>query len=391
MKGLRVTAVCLGLLSLAFWIVQNSAVQALGKRKPQLAAAFAPSDPRVNAALVTSELPIGAENVSKTAIAAARSLVPRAPLAAEPFLIHGIAAVKKGKAKEAEALLREARHRNPRLRGARFTLLELYLRQDRVREAGTELAVLRRLVPELEAVVVPQLANLVRGRGSSAGLLEVLRQDPALHEAVLDEMAKSGADPDLILSMAPRRTARSARWQQLLLNRLVEEKQVRRAYTLWASSQGIAAIPGAKGVYDGAFRGEPGPPPFGWTLASTGAGVAEISRGALEGQFFGREDVTLASQLLMLRPGRHSLSFQVAGEARGDDGGLSWRIQCTDSEATLTEIPLSGTGAASRSLSATFNVPAGCEAQWLALVGEAGDVPQMQTVTVRDLQVKRES
>jgi hypothetical protein len=368
-----------------------SAVLAFSRGNPRVAAAVAPNDPRANAAVTASEPTIGTNAVDEARLEAAYVLLGRAPLAPEPFLLAGIAALGDGGARDAEPLLVEARRRNPRLRGARFALLELYLRQNRAREAGTELAVLRRLVPQMETVVVPQLAQLARDRRTAAELLAVLRQDPALHEAVLAALAENGSDPELILSMAPQRTTRSAPWQQALVNRMVQDGQVGRAYSLWARFLGIAAAPGGRGIYDGAFRGEPGAPPFGWALATTEAGVAEMSRGALEAQFFGRENVTLASQLLMLPQGRHSLRFQVEGDAVGDDGRLVWRVQCKDRESPLVELPLRDIGSAPQRRSVTFNVPATCGAQWLRLVGEAGDIPQTQTIIVRNLEVTRES
>jgi hypothetical protein len=386
-KGLRLAAVCLGLLATAFWLFQISAVQAIVRASPQAAAAVAPNDPRARAAVAASELPMGGGAVSEASIDSARASVRQAPLAAEPFLVLGLDALNEGSAKRAEALLLEARHRNPRLRAARFALLELYLRQNKLAEAGTELVVLRRLVPRIDTVLIQQLAGLVRDRGSAATLLTIFRQDPGLHEAVLAAMVEKGADLDLILSMTPQRMTRDAPWQQALVNRLISRGDVRRAHDLWLRFSGLPASGGEKGIHDGAFRGRRGTPPFGWALAATEAGVADISKGALEVQFFGRENADLASQLLLLSQGAHRLRFEVEGDVTGDDGGLSWRILCEGNQRAVAEIPLRDINSGTKQVSTAFKVPAGCGAQWLRLVGEAGEFPQTRSVTIRNLEV----
>ena len=70
-------------------------------------------------------------------------------------------------------------------------------------------------------------------------------------------------------------------------------------------------------------------PPFGWELASGSAGVAEpTGDGSLHVLFYGRDNLALARQLLLLKPGRYRLSMRVNG-AEPSAESLSWAVSTT--------------------------------------------------------------
>jgi hypothetical protein len=67
-------------------------------------------------------------------------------------------------------------------------------------------------------------------------------------------------------------------------------------------------------------------------------------------------------------------------DANGDAGAIRWALRCANRDAVLADLPLrTGTAAIG------FDVPAGCDAQWLELNGIAGDTPQTTELTIRDL------
>jgi hypothetical protein len=391
-EAARIAAAAAASLLLGWWVVKTSAVDALVGGAPAAAAAAAPDHPEVRLAIAVGDIDLGAGTIQPQQQRAAAAALARAPLADEPFLLAGLAAISAGRAAQGETLLEEARRRNPRLRPARLFLLDRYLREGKVDEAGIELAALRRLVPGVADALVPQLAYLVRDERSGAGLIRILNRDPDVQQAVLGQLAATGADPDLILRIAGTGRLAPTRdglpWQNALLQALIARGDMVRAVRLWRTFAGLPAGPDDKGVHDGGFQGLPGGAPFNWSLTSSSVGVAERTPApALQIEFFGRETVNLAQQMMTLRPGRYHLQFHVEGDAKGDDSRLAWRVLCHGSDAQLIEVVLRDVTAAPRTLGGEFTVPANCPAQILRLTGIAGEFPGTQVAAMTDLQV----
>jgi hypothetical protein len=391
-EAARIAAAAAASLLLGWWVVKTSAVDALVGGAPAAAAAAAPDHPEVRLAIAVGDIDLGAGTIQPQQQRAAAAALARAPLADEPFLLAGLAAISAGRAAQGETLLEEARRRNPRLRPARLFLLDRYLREGKVDEAGIELAALRRLVPGVADALVPQLAYLVRDERSGAGLIRILNRDPDVQQAVLGQLAATGADPDLILRIAGTGRLAPTRdglpWQNALLQALIARGDMVRAVRLWRTFAGLPAGPDDKGVHDGRFQGLPGGAPFNWSLTSSSVGVAERTPApALQIEFFGRETVNLAQQMMTLRPGRYHLQFHVEGDAKGDDSRLAWRVLCHGSDAQLIEVVLRDVTAAPRTLGGEFTVPANCPAQILRLTGIAGEFPGTQVAAMTDLQV----
>ena len=133
-----------------------------------------------------------------------------------------------------------------------------------------------------------------------------------------------------------------------------------RALRLWREFAGLPAGPDHKAVHDGRFQGLPGAAPFNWSINSGSAGVAErIPAPALQVEFYGRETIELARQLMVLRPGRYRLEFRAEGNAKGDDSRLAWRIFCQGGTTPDRRVRASGhqRGAASWSPASSRSRP----------------------------------
>ncbi len=89
----------------------------------------------------------------------------------------------------------------------------------------------------------------------------------------------------------------------------------------------------------------------------------------------------------MLRPGRYRLRFRAEGSAKGDDTRLAWRVTCRSGSPVLLELPLRDITAAPRTIGGDFTVPASCGAQWLRLVGIAGEFPGTQSVAIGGVEI----
>jgi hypothetical protein len=311
----------------------------------------------------------------------------------DPFLIEGMTGLFRRQDARAEAMLSEALARNPRSRLARLFALEVRLRRGQAAGAARDMAILTRLMPDAQQVFVPELARMARDPRTSRALRQALRTDRRLHGLVLHHLAQQGANLDLILRIAgdlPGATPdpEIADWRATLMNALAAKGDITRAYLLWRNFTGAEGEPG--GVYDGDFQGRPGLPPFNWRLASSEMGAAERARrGGLEVQYYGRTAGELASQLLMLQPGRYRIGFHAEGDLNSPQHRLIWRLQCHRGNRTIMELPLANITYAGRTVVADFTVPANCQGQWLRLVGEPTEFPKIENVLIRDLQIRR--
>ena len=394
----RLLLVAAGSILLAWLVVRTSAVDALIRRNPVAAALVAPDNPRVKIALAMVEFRLNGGRVNEASRQGAFSALARSPLAEDPFLLAAIDSLAKGDEQKGEALLAETRRRDPRSRTARLILLDRYLRTNRTAEAGVEIAVLNRLIAQAAEVLVPELARMISDPKTGGALIGLLRDDPAMRDAVLGKLASGGADPELILRVA-RSTGAGGRsgpepaWQPALLSKMVEKGDVQRAHLLWRGFAGVSEADPAATPYDGTFRGLPGPAPFNWQLLSSPAGVAERTQAqSLDVDYYGRERAALATQLLMLEPGRYRLSFRAQGDATGQGSRLAWVVACSGGAAAqLLEAPLQRVGSAPKTIAAAFTVPpSGCPAQWLRLTGIPDEFPTGQSATIADVRIRPE-
>jgi len=179
--GLRIAALLLILPAGAFlgWqSLKAGAAQAWGSRNPPAAAKIAPDHPTTRIGMAMLEFKLRNGDVSPRARSDAVAALGDHPLAEEPFLLEGVAAIAKGDERRGEALLEEAKRRNPRNRMARLLLLDRYLRTDRAREAAAELGTLTALIPRTVDVLIPQLAKMITDPKTAGTLRGALNNNP---------------------------------------------------------------------------------------------------------------------------------------------------------------------------------------------------------------------
>lgn len=145
-------------------------------------------------------------------------------------------------------------------------------------------------------------------------------------------------------------------------------------------------------VRDGDF-GDPGASfPFGWLFAQKGEIGAERSliggKPALTYQALPGGDGAVASQLLMLPPGRYRLALSAATAAADPQAPPYWTIACASDggkQIALLDMPVAEHGRAA----ADFAVPPDCPAQWLVLTLRGSDQPGGQAGAVASVSVSR--
>ena len=387
-----------GLLALAaaFQVVRTAVATNYVATDPGIAARAWPDHPRVALARSMGEIGTAAaagKPASPATLARVMAAARRGPLATEPFLIAGAAALSEGDAARAERLFLETRRRDPRSAAARYFLAQHYLVSGRPVEGLAEASVLTRLVTGGSSALVPGLVQYARDPGAVPHLRRMFAINPDLRERVLVELARDASNASLVIALAGGEpaggTAAAPAWQGVLLASLIERGDTAGAYRLWQRVSGSREE--TPGLFNPTFARLAAPAPFNWTLASGKFGVAEpVALGGLQLIYYGRDEAKFASQLLLLAPGEYELGMQVTRDGGGSRGGasrLGWTLTCHGGGRRLLDLPLAKADAAG-ALAGRFTVPANCPAQLLVLGATPEEIARPEQVTIGKLQLR---
>ncbi len=379
-NAVRVAVVALVAALLSFQVIRAAAV-ADRQARPALAQTLWPSHPTVmtdRALLAIALAAVRGESVPEATRAEVRRIPAKAPLSPDPFLIEGAIAETEGRGTAAERLLLAARDRDPRSRGARYLLAERFFRTGRITAALIEMQALVSLQSRGAEAFVPALVAFARTPGAVPQLKAFFRRYPLVESAVLSVLALDPANADLVLALANAGKP-DPDWRPNLILALATDGQYARAHAAWARLSGIRA---RAGLFNPAFADIAAPPPFNWAFPESSEGVAEPDgKGGADVLYYGRAKAVLARQLLLLSAGRYRLAMSVS-DAGAEEGAIRWVVRCAKADEALAQLPLrAGT------VSGSFAVPAGCEAQWLELQGLPGDLPRTTELKVRDLRL----
>ena len=305
-----------------------------------------------------------------------RDLASTAPLEPEPFLVQAALASRSGELDRAEQLLLRARQRDPRSVAARYLLADVRLRRGETLAALREMTILGRLVPGSSIQLVPALSEYARSPNAREELAPILAANPELKAPLLNALSAEPANADLVLALAGS-GATSAdpamkAWKERLLAGLIASGDYDRAHAVWRRMAGVSGGQRAL-LFNPGFARLAAPPPFNWRLGSSAAGIAEPAGGRLRILFYGRENASLASQLLLLAPGAYRFRAPVSGSLAS--GALSWKITCTNSRTELMRID-------AEAAAGSFKVPRNCPAQQIELAGAVTDMPRDSDIQV---------
>jgi hypothetical protein len=385
----RAIAVVICALLLALLVVRNAFVKAYQVYDPSRAAAVWPTHPAIVFASSLAEVGASAAASRPVNSATIRRILEasiKAPLAPEPFLVRGVEAQVAGDDPLALQAFLEARKRDPRSVAARYFLADHYLKAGNTYQGLAEISALTRLVPQSLGGIAPPLAAFARLPGGQQQVARLLRNQPELEPWLLDKLAANPDDANLALSLWNGRSDNDERsWQQRLVNSLATAGRFHEARAAWARFNPGAGSQGD--LIDPKFEGS-AMPPFGWELASGPAGVAEAGGdGSLHVLFYGRDDLVLARQTLLLKPGNYRLSVRVNG-AQPSAKSLSWVVTCISPARQLASISLNA--ANSGIIAGDFTIPSqGCAAQRLELLGQAPELPEQVDISISDVRLTR--
>lgn len=384
-----IAAIALAVI-LAAEVARITAASVLADYEPALALRYAPNSPEALAASALGQVGAAAakgDNPDENTFRQLRIVAQSDPLRTEPFLVEAAMAERAGYYDRATELLIEARLRDPRSAAARFLYADTAIRRGRIIEGLREMVVLSRLIPGASIQLVPALAEYARTQSSHGKLAAILAENPQLKNPLLVALATNPDNANLIISLAGPPAAHpdnnTTAWQSNLLLGEIARHDYQRAYNLW---RGFAQLPEGRTplLFNGSFRQVLAPPPFNWTLSSSSAGIAEPQNGKLRVLYYGRQDATLASQLLLLRSGIYRFSAPFLGDMTM--GTLSWSINCVGMKTPLMEFSL---GTSTRD-AAVFTVPTtGCPAQSLQLNAHSQDSPEAIDVQIGPVSIER--
>jgi tetratricopeptide (TPR) repeat protein len=389
MKARAIIVVALALLVAAL-VLRTAFVAAYASSNPSVAARAWAGHPAVVFAAGLDEIGRAAaagKPIEKATLDRLLAASTKAPLAPEPFLVRGVQAQIAGDNKIAEQAFIEARDRDPRMLVARYFLADLYLKRGQTRQGLAEISALIRLFPQSLVGIAPYLAAYARSPGRAPEVKVMIRAHPELEPPLLNALAADPGNLRLILYFWNGQGGESAQgWQQRLLNSLIDGQRYEQARAAWRHFSPTSSQAGE--LVDPGFTMRAFPP-FGWSLASGPSGVAEPqSGGRLHILYYGRDDLVLASQLLLLDPGAHRLSMQISG-ASPTIKSLAWSVRCLPSSNEIAAIPLAGSDKGGALTAILAVPPIGCTAQRLELNGRSPEFPEETDLTIAGLRLER--
>jgi hypothetical protein len=391
-RGMLSAMVLAVVAALLGWLcVRSAMVQALPARSPSLAQ-LAAGHPDVVLSKAVVALVKQRGVLDPAMLTAVRHAAVAAPLDARPFLILGHQQLLDGEGRRAVATLEAGQRLDPRQRLIHLLLLDRYLRTGRYADAAAQFSIAARLVGPAQGPIATAMARMSMAPETHDAVRRTLRTDPALERLVLVTLAKSNTDPAAIFALASPTARRdagdSASWGPVLVSHLVEKGRYAAARAVWQNVYHLSAAQVVSPVFDAGLRKLPGSPPFNWSLVAGSLGAADVGKGSLSVDYYGRDNGDLASQLLVLRPGTYRFGFTVDGSKTAAGPSLFWSLRCaTGSKTELMNTAVVGTGTRHR-VAAGFTVPSNCPAQQLTLTGNAGEFPAPVNVVLRDLEMR---
>jgi hypothetical protein len=281
---------------------------------------------------------------------------------------------------KASALVEIARKRNPRSREARLLSVDITLANGEVGAAVADLEALLELLPGQRRLIEETLVLLASHPQTGAHTLAAVKGERN-KVMIIGGLARSGASASEVQSaIEGMRAGTALRGDRAALaaviRTFVDRANYGEAYQIWSGLMKDLA-PASDALRDPQFD-QILPPPFGWELLAGTGGYASLVPDGLAGEAYGRSSASLARQLLLLSPGTHRITIDVA-EA---DDLFEITLRCVSNEE-IAKTRLGRTGEQKLS----FSVPQDCPAQWIDIRARASDPPRtgafrLQSITL---------
>jgi hypothetical protein len=392
----RATLWLLGWLLVSFAIARAQLAEvAVAYRLPAQALLFDAGHARALAAVGTA---IQVTGEQQQAMTMARAALAREPLNVAALRTLGLALEQTGDKAGANRIMSLAARLGWRDVALQLWLVNAYAVHGDVRSALRRADALAR-INRLPEITYPVFMASLTDDALRAALVQEMKDRPLWRGEFFYRLLQLPADQmryvdSLIAELARAGSPINPAERAIYLTRLVQVGQGAAAYGYWLREQrGAGAAPSAA-PWDGGFEHVQAPgalvAPFEWRIAPEATGVVSVVPAAGGRQLSvsaGRNFTgTLASQTLVLRPGRYRLTAQVGRDPEA--AGLHWTIRCLPDQ---TELALDSGIGGPKFAAGTFDVPAtGCNAQSLAIdVGLSGDGANNGDVTIDDVRMSK--
>lgn len=357
-------------------------IQPLLQRAPVGAAIrLAPTSPLVLRRAAESELAAGRTD---NAAALSRDALGRAPFDVRALRVAGLAEAQEGREELADSLLTLAGNWSLRDDPAHAWLVQHRLKQGNY---GSSFAHADTLARRREDVR-PQIFRLFTLAGAKDPqralpvIVGLLAAAPPWRWDYLGSLSENPQDLTVAIQLAIMLQSTPEPLSNNELKRLYNTLLSKRQYAALGAVRTQLNRPVRSAVTNGGFADADAPEPFQWRLAQEAGVVAEIvaddlrpDNPALRVDYDGYANASVAQQLTFLPAGAYRFTAETRIEA-GDADRLAWTLVCVPGGREITAFS-AGARASTRTawttLSAEFQIPANCPAQWLRLETRAGD------------------
>lgn len=380
----------------AVWLAWQIVVVFAAQRLPvDLAARGAPGSPSVLSRAAQAEF--AAERFENAGVLA-RAALARAPFDVVSLRIVGLVEAKAGRLERADDLVTLAGNWSLRDDPSHAWLVERRLATGGYPSAFAHADTLVRRRVDLQPTVFKLFQTAVAlDRRALAPLTTLVAADPPWRETFLEHLAQSAEGLAVTTNLALNLEGKRGRFSDDELSQLYKELVNKGAFAgLRDLRQRLNRPSGTPTLFDGDFSGT-GIPPFAWTLAvRPGMSVDLLPADGLEGanalraEHNGYSTAPLAEQLLLLAPGRHTLSMKFRAESTDSAPNTAWKVACAEG-GELISVPLPARIRRTdwQVLDANFIVPSsGCSAQWLRLYPLPMLVPATSVAWYDDLTLR---
>jgi len=334
-----------------------------------------------------SEQPVALREVAKQrlnegrdaeAVGFARRALSADPLDGEPYRVLAEVEIRRGDRDGARRWMTLALEHSPEDAQARVWLAEDALGRHDIPRALALYDRYLQVAPEDTEAVFGVLMGLLSDPSGREPLVEALAKNPSWRTPFLTWAARSSKDPAVvgILFESLRSRGPLARDESAAaVDRWVRDRRWSEARAAWQDTLPVAERDNSRVPVNGDFEAAPSVPPFDWDITQTDGAEASI-RALPEGvghalvvQFLGRRTAFHhVRQLLLLKPARYVLSWRYRVDHLVTPRGLRWVVTCSEAvdQPVAGSMPVRGETLWTQATLA-FEVPSGCDAQWLSL------------------------
>lgn len=324
----------------------------------------------------------------------AQQALGREPANAAAARNLGLAYTLDGKLTEAARAFAYAERQSRRDLPTQLWLIEARVQADDVPGALRHYDRAMRTSIDARELLLPTLIGAVQDPAIATAVGRMVAGRPNWWSSFTDALVGQSQGADAITRILPAlrldpAKPDEARQISVGLRHMVDLAAIPRAFALYRQVRGLSVskVPPLRG---GDFEVHPALAPFEWQFVDEEGrqGVREARDGAQGGyalSIYGDRAGEVARQLMVLPAGRYRLAGLV-GSVASDVPQPSIAVICAANTAVLTTVPLPR--GARNTFEADFQVPAGCNAQWLFIYTAGSldrqiDPPWIDAITIR--------